>query len=102
VGQKFVLSLAPPMAAGALLTLVLFRAGMVGVLPGTWLLLFGASVVTAGAFSVRIIPVMGICFMLLGALALLAPPAWGDALLALGFGALLIGFGAVIARRYGG
>jgi hypothetical protein len=102
VGQKFVLSLAPPMAAGALLTLVLFRAGLVEVLPGTWLLLFGASVVTAGAFSVRIIPVMGICFMLLGALALLAPPAWGDALLALGFGAQLIGFGAVIARRYGG
>jgi hypothetical protein len=100
--QKFALSLAPPLVAGALLTAVLFMACLVAALPGTWLLLYGAGVVTAGAFSVAIIPVMGICFMLLGALALFTPAAWGDAFMALGFGGLHIVFGILIARRYGG
>ncbi|HEY6291091.1 MAG TPA: hypothetical protein VI455_05945 [Terriglobia bacterium] len=100
--QKFVTSLAPPMLAGALLTVVLFRAGLVRVLPGLWLMLYGAGVITGGAFSVRIVPVMGICLMACGAAALFAQPSWGDAFMALGFGGLQIAFGIVIARRYGG
>ena len=101
-GRKFVLGLAPPLVAGAILTGVLYRAGLVGALPGMWLLLYGTGVVTAGAFSVRVVPVMGVCLMLLGVLALLSPPAWGDGYMAAGFGGLHIGFGVVIARRYGG
>lgn len=101
-GRKFVLSLFPPLAAGAVLTLVLFQAGMVQMLPGMWLLLFGVGIVSAGSFSVRVVPVMGICFMALGVAALFAPESWGDALMAAGFGGLHVVFGTVIARRYGG
>ena len=101
-GRRFALSLAPPMLAGALLTPLIMKAGLGGYLPGMWLLLYGAGVVTGGAFSISIVPVMGICFMLSGAAALFAPAAWGDAFMAAGFGALHVIFGLVIARRHGG
>ena len=101
-GRKFTLSLAPPLVAGAVLTAVLFHAGSVSVLPGMWLLLFGVGILTAGAFSVPVVPVMGVIFMLLGSAALFSPAAWGDAFMAIGFGGLHIVFGTLIARRYGG
>lgn len=101
-GRRFVLSLFPPLMAGALLTPVLFYYGNVAVLPGLWLLLYGTGVVTGGAFSVRTVPVMGIAFMALGAVALVSPPVWRDALLAAGFGGLHVVFGIVIAWRHGG
>ena len=101
-GRRFLLGLVAPLAAGALLTLVLYRAGARALLPGSWLLLYGTGVVTGGAFAVRTVPVMGLAFMALGAIALFCPPGWGDLLLAGGFGGLHLLFGALIARRHGG
>lgn len=101
-GRKFLVSCLPAMVAGALLTVVLERAGLQGMLPAVWLLLYGAAVVSGGAQSVDAVPVMGLSFMLLGAVALFSPAAWGNAFLAAGFGGLHLIFGGVIARKYGG
>ena len=100
-GSRFVLSLAPPLVAGALLTLTLYR-DIFAYLPGLWLLLYGTGIVTAGVFSVRIVPVMGLSFMILGTAALFLPIEWGDFFMAAGFGGLHIIFGTIIARRHGG
>jgi hypothetical protein len=67
-----------------------------------WLLLYGTAVVTGGAFSVRAVPIMGLCLMLLGAVALFLPRAMGDLFMAFGFGFVQIGFGIWIAKRHGG
>jgi hypothetical protein len=101
-GRKFLLSFLPPALAGGVLTVALWRAGADSLLPGAWLLLYGVAVVTGGAFSVKTVPVMGICFMILGVFALLAMPAAGDLSMAVGFGGLQILFGTTIARRHGG
>ncbi len=101
-GRRFVYSFAPPLFAGALLTLLLARSESVGAIAGVWLLMYGTGVVTGGAFSIRVVPLMGLCFIVLGTVAFFSPAAWGDALLAAGFGGLHIIFGAVIARNYGG
>jgi hypothetical protein len=101
-GRKFALSLCPAMIAGGILTLVLYRNGLFVLMPGVWLLLYGVAVVTGGAFSVNIVPIMGMSFMALGTIALFSPAVWANWFMAGGFGVLQIFFGVVIARRYGG
>jgi hypothetical protein len=101
-GRRFALSFAPPLAVGALLTAVLWREGLVAVLPGVWLVMYGTAVVTGGAFSIEIVPLMGLCFLVLGAVALFSPAGWGDWFMAAGFGGLHVVFGGLIARRHGG
>jgi hypothetical protein len=96
--RKFSLSFAPAILAGAVLTVFMLRS----LLPGLWLLLYGAGLAAAGTLSVRVIPSIGVCFFALGVIALGGPPAWANTLLILGFGGVHILSGAVIARRYGG
>jgi hypothetical protein len=100
-GRKFIAGFAPAIIAGAVLTFVFYRAGISGFLPGVWLLLYGAAVVSGGGASVRVVPVMGSCFMFLGMVALLLP-GWNDILLPTGFGGLHLIFGTIIAVKYGG
>ncbi|MDB5100605.1 MAG: hypothetical protein JWM80_5026 [Cyanobacteria bacterium RYN_339] len=101
-GRKFVQGVVPPFLAAAVLTVALARLGAYAMMPGVWLMLYGAGVVAGGANSVRSVPVMGMGFMALGAVALATPPAWGDFWMAMGFGALQAAFGMVIARKHGG
>lgn len=101
-GRKVAFSLSPPLFAGGLVTIVLYRAGLTNAIPGLWLLLYGTGVVTGGMFSVSAVPIMGLCFMALGAAAFLAPAGFADWFMAAGFGGLHIVFGVIIARRYGG
>jgi len=100
-GRKFAAAFTPAMAAGALLTAVLFQHGMTALLPGLWLLLYGSAIVSGGSASVRVVPLMGFCFMAAGAAALVEP-AMGCVLLAAGFAGLHILFGTIIAVKYGG
>lgn len=101
-GRRFLFCLGPSLAAGALLTAGLARVGQHELLPPAWLLLYGAGVVAAGAFSIRVVPAVGAAFLALGAFSLAAPPGWGDALMAVGFGGIHLVSGFVIARRHGG
>ena len=100
--RRFALAYVPPLVAGAVLTAVFIGNGLTGRLPGCWLLLYGVSVTSGGTLSVRVVPLMGILFMALGAGALAAPAGYGDAFMAAGFGGLHIIFGLIIARNYGG
>ena len=100
--SKFALSLAPAVVSGALLTGALGQAERFDLLPGMWLLLYGAGLVAAGAWSVRVVPVIGATFMALGAVGLLLPLAWGNSLLIAGFGGLHVAFGAIVGRKHGG
>jgi len=100
--RRFFVSYSAPLIAAALLTIALARGGAMHALPATWLLLYGSSFVSSGAFSIRVIPVMGVCFMLAGIAACFVSLPAGNILLGAGFGGLHIIFGLIIARSYGG
>lgn len=100
--RRFFVSYLSPIAAGAALTFVLASGGLYSALPAMWLLLYGASFVSSGAYSIPLVPVMGVCYMIFGLIACFVPLAAGNLLLGAGFGGLHLVFGFLIARRYGG
>ena len=100
--RKFAMSFAPPIVVGAVITAMLFRAGLIEMLPALWLMLYGTGVIAGGAFSVRIVPVMGVCFLVAGIAAAMMPFTWSNVVLGLAFGGLHVLFGILIARSHGG
>jgi hypothetical protein len=100
--RRFLLAFSPPLLVGALLTAGVVAHGLGALLPGLWLLLYGTAVLCGGALSVRIVPIMGASFMLLGGAALFAPLALGRPFMAVGFGGLHVVYGILIARWHGG
>jgi hypothetical protein len=101
-GRKFAWGLCPAMAGGAILTLVFYNQQLFALMPGMWLLLYGVAVVSGGIYSVKVVPVMGVGFMVLGTVALLLSGQWADWFMGLGFGVVQIVCGLLIARRFGG
>jgi hypothetical protein len=101
--RKFLLCLCPALFAGAVLTGILWTAGMAGDIPGTWLLLYGCAVLSASTVTIagisRLIGIMGALFVVLGLITLLLPGAARTLMLGLGFGVLHIIFGVLIGRQ---
>ena len=102
IARRFALGMAAPFVAGAAITYELWAVRSFTVMAPAWLLLYGAGVLTGGIFSVQVVRAIGMCFMALGIAAIVTPPEWGNVWLAIGFGGLHVGFGAYIARNYGG
>lgn len=100
--KKFAMSFAPPLIVGIAIVLGLGKYGYFYMMPPVCMLCYGAAVVSGGAYSVRVVPVMGWCFMALGAVAFILPISWGNFMMGASFGGLHIILGAIIARRYGG
>lgn len=102
VGRKFVLSLLPALLVGGVLTIAMMRWALTAYLPGLWMLLYGAGIATGGAFSVKVVPITGVLFMIAGTITLFLPVVWADLLMAVSFGGLHVVFGWIIARKHGG
>jgi hypothetical protein len=94
--RRFLLCLCPPLAAGAVITLALWRHGALDMIPGVWLLLYGCGVAAASTQTIRLVGVMGLAFTVLGVGALALPPAFGNLFLGAGFGGLHLAFGILI------
>ena len=102
IARRFAVGMAAPFVAGAAITYQLWSVGNFTVMAATWLLLYGAGVLTGGIFSVPVVRAIGVCFMAIGIAAIVTPPEWGNVWLAVGFGGLHVGFGTYIARNHGG
>ena len=108
--RRFIWCLTPNLAIGALLTAILWDSEHVVLLPGVWLLLYGAGVLAAGTYAVRPVLYMGACFLVLGTVVALLPGwstqalprQWANASLAAGFGGLHITFGWQVYKHHGG
>ena len=100
--RKFAFGFLPPLVCGVAITLGLWRSEHYELMAPIWMLLYGAAVVTGGAFSVRVVPVMGWVFIVIGATAFALPANFGNLLMGVSFGLVHVVFGLIIARRYGG
>jgi len=100
-GRKLLLAFLPAIFVGGVLTLIFLRLELFALFPTLWLSLYGAGVITAGAYSVKVIPLMGLLFIALG-LAAGFSRINSDLLMGIGFGGLHLVFGTYIWNRHGG
>jgi hypothetical protein len=100
--RRFLHGFLPPLGAAVVLTVMLVRAERFDLLRPLWLVLYGTGIITGGAFSIPVVPIMGMVIAAIGIAAVLSPPGWSDLYMASGFGAVHVAFGVVIARRHGG
>ena len=101
-GRKFIMGFLPALFAGLIISIGLWKADQVSMLPAVWMLLYGVGAVTGGAFSVRVVPVMGMAFLLVGAGTVFMPLYWGNMMMGVTFGGFHLLFGYIVARNHGG
>lgn len=100
--RKLIMNSLPPMLCGVFITIGLWRFGHFEMMVPVWIVCYGAAVVCGGAFSVKPVPIMGWCFMAVGAAAFFLPAGLGNTMMGVSFGLLHIVFGLIIGRRFGG
>jgi hypothetical protein len=97
--RKFLLCLLPGLFLGAVLTLLEYRAGASGLLPGLWLLCYGCTLISTSALTGRPLAILGGLFAACGLTALALPPEAQNLMLGGGFGALHVLFGVLVDRE---
>ncbi len=102
--QVAAFSLTPSIAVAMILTINVFlmaspRAEDVQSIAPIWMKLYGTGVYTAGLFSIRPPRILGLAFLAMGVVALVAFPAYGVAAVALSFGLLHIVFGLYVLQK---
>lgn len=95
-------AMGPSLLAAAVISLRLVVDGTLGYLPGIWILAYGVALVNAGLFSTQAPRVLGLLFIAVGILAILAWPQFDLALTGLSFGAFHVGFGWFVLSRKSG
>ena len=100
--RKFAFAFAPPIIAAIILTSLLYFRELFAFMPTVWLTLYGTAVVTGGAYSVKIVPIVGWIFVALGLISVFVDSSYGNLLMAIGFGVVQVVFGLIVARKYGG
>jgi len=96
--RKFLLCWAPALFAGAAMTVVHLSHGHVDAIAGTWLLIYGCSLMSASAITNKHMGVLGVAFFVLGAITLRLPSQVHMWMLGVGFGGLHLGFGFYVRQ----
>ena len=100
LGKQMVFAAGPGLGMGVLLTFYLFQHNMLTNVYPFWMLSYGIAVCAVGQFSQREVKVLGVAFLLAGALTLLVP-SLGLPLMALSFGGFHIVYALLISRKDG-
>lgn len=111
MGRRAIFSFSPAILAGLILSEILYELRLEPLMPIVWLMFYGVAVCGGGAFSVQVVPLLGLCFILFALVAygviFFTEMSVGilrasDLVLLAGFGGLHIVFGLIIARYHGG